>query len=736
MTYQEVTTMYGKRIVLSVVMCLCALCGVQAQTIQNGSMWWDGSVLYTAKVQGNSVDMNGVGEHSDSFHFGLTKVEGKSGEYILTGKETQAASLRAKVGWRVQYIRQDGMYFLAVRNPNGDAVWQMTLTPDNLEHSLAFERRLEQQPVSDQLSTCLLNTTYLGRFSKDQLRIMRNEILARHGWKFQSKDLQEYFGSQPWYKPGNNNNAIKLHIIEQLNIQLIKSEETVPDTFRSYGADVSQYAGGLAEDGRGPDEVNGKGGEIVVKTEAQFLSALGNNRTVVVAGDVHLNLSRVLENEEMFKNQPGRRWASDATAIISKQPLVVSESETDGRQLALVNFSGLVIKGERNSSIEVDPRYSYCLYLINCDHCEVQNLTIGHTEGGYCSGGVIGVRGGRQNMVKDCDLYGCGTYGLDLMETTDFSMFNSNVHDCTYGIMELRSCVGVKFNNCDFFNNREYSLIEGSGVEGLTFDKCRFYANWGDAPLFALDNTFYLIGCEIYHPTKNLGSIEMAEQLQGPSKWVDNPLDNSIKGRNIGPDQVQDRHFESCPLTVIEEGWKTHTIDNVINGSLGIMLERFDQTWPTWMVGQVREAMEKGLSKVVLDEETSLIVTVDAKNGFAEVSDGGTDGEYMEACFWNRSNGHKLLAVRLGKPTDPFIDFVCFYDYDPAKKCLTPEPEILKGYRWSDRKPYKQIFCKLPRVGKNVIVEEWGDEGPVHHTFTWDGMKPVYAKTEPYVYKD
>ena len=195
---------------------------------------------------------------------------------------------------------------------------------------------------------------------------------------------------------------------------------------------------------------------------------------------------------------------------------------------------------------------------------------------------------------------------------------------------------------------------------------------------------------------------------------------------------AQVKYFETCPLTEIEEGWKTKTITNVINGSLGIMLERFDQTWPTWMGRVIRETMEKGLSKQVLDEETSLVVTVDAKNGYAEVNDGGTDGEYMSLCYWKRNNGHRLFAVRLGKPTDPFIDFVCFYDYDPAKKTLTPEPEILKGYRWVDREPYTQIFCRLPRTGKNIIVEDWGKDGPVLHTFTWDGMKPVYVKTEPY----
>ena len=104
--------------------------------------------------------------------------------------------------------------------------------------------------------------------------------------------------------------------------------------------------------------------------------------------------------------------------------------------------------------------------------------------------------------------------------------------------------------------------------------------------------------------------------------------------------QAQDRQFESCPLTVVNEGWKAKTIDNVINGSLGIMLERFDQTWPTWMVGEVRDAMEKGLSKVVLDEETDLTVTVDSKNGYVSVGDAGTDGECRQSLVCGNGMEH------------------------------------------------------------------------------------------------
>ena len=193
--------------------------------------------------------------------------------------------------------------------------------------------------------------------------------------------------------------------------------------------------------------------------------------------------------------------------------------------------------------------------------------------------------------------------------------------------------------------------------------------------------------------------------------------------------QAQDNHVKSCSLEEIEKGWKTKSIDHVINGSLGIMLERFDQTWPTWMMGAVRGTMEKGLSKEILEEETALTVIVDAKNGYVEVSDAGTDGEYMSACVWNRRNGHRLLAICMGDPTDPFIEFACFYDYDPQKKLLSPEPDILAGFRkWTPQNPY---YYRLPRKGKNLVIDDWGEGGPLRHTFTWDGMKPVLSKTEP-----
>ena len=67
-------------------------------------------------------------------------------------------------------------------------------------------------------------------YDKTMLRLMRNSILAHHGYVFQSKDLQDYFGKEAWYLPAASNDDIRLSIIERLNIELIKTRETKPNT--------------------------------------------------------------------------------------------------------------------------------------------------------------------------------------------------------------------------------------------------------------------------------------------------------------------------------------------------------------------------------------------------------------------------------------------------------------------------------------------------------------------------
>lgn len=69
-----------------------------------------------------------------------------------------------------------------------------------------------------------LTSTDLTYLSKEQLKIARNEIYARHGHMFQTKDMQAYFSKQSWYRE-NPYFTGKLTDIETYNVELIKSRE-------------------------------------------------------------------------------------------------------------------------------------------------------------------------------------------------------------------------------------------------------------------------------------------------------------------------------------------------------------------------------------------------------------------------------------------------------------------------------------------------------------------------------
>lgn len=58
-----------------------------------------------------------------------------------------------------------------------------------------------------------------------ELKIMRNEIFARHGYIFKTVDMKEYFNKQTWYSPKYEDVSSKLSTIEKKNIEFLKSNE-------------------------------------------------------------------------------------------------------------------------------------------------------------------------------------------------------------------------------------------------------------------------------------------------------------------------------------------------------------------------------------------------------------------------------------------------------------------------------------------------------------------------------
>ena len=90
----------------------------------------------------------------------------------------------------------------------------------------------------------VMTSEELWAYSRETLRYIRNEILARHGYNFGNNKFGRYFITKSWYKAGNNNDAVnnKVTSTEWKNINLIRDVEALMDnlgTENPGGLDIS-----------------------------------------------------------------------------------------------------------------------------------------------------------------------------------------------------------------------------------------------------------------------------------------------------------------------------------------------------------------------------------------------------------------------------------------------------------------------------------------------------------------
>ena len=310
-----------KKLLSTLILCLCALCGVQAQ-IEGGS-WYNGSIQYSAEKMENGNFWMTAMDEGEEHAFTMMPVAGKPDTYHFTDTDYEYRGLKEakhikKEGLDVICFYDDkkqlksimenvadyeepyeqltisrwkeqleGTYFFPECGSSEDVVWgskaivmnnvvapyevvtfngrvtgyiQLKETGtvldgtwevvptlegihlyeinENGDYFYEWERGQVEYTLEennprvgrfDFATRTLLNPLFYRNYKKSTLRIMRNAIMARNGYRFQSKDLQDYFGKEPWYKPAASNDNIKLSFIEQLNVELIKAAEEDAD---------------------------------------------------------------------------------------------------------------------------------------------------------------------------------------------------------------------------------------------------------------------------------------------------------------------------------------------------------------------------------------------------------------------------------------------------------------------------------------------------------------------------
>ena len=143
-----------------------------------------------------------------------------------------------------------------------------------------------------QASLRLLTPSDLQGLSKEDLKIMRNEIFARHGYIFQTQAMKTYFQNQSWYSPQSSDVTAKLSNIEIKNVELIKSYE-------------NNASGSVSTKGVPPIE-NTKGlWNAIVRLPKNW-----NGKTVLANGFIFIDLNdKKLQNK--YNVHPGQRSPKD-----------------------------------------------------------------------------------------------------------------------------------------------------------------------------------------------------------------------------------------------------------------------------------------------------------------------------------------------------------------------------------------------------------------------------------------
>jgi len=84
---------------------------------------------------------------------------------------------------------------------------------------LSTEIRVDKQRIYSE--------QYLESLSKQELRLLRNEIFAKYGLKFSAEDLKKHFEKSFYYDGVYNNVTAFLNEYDRINIELVQKYESL-----------------------------------------------------------------------------------------------------------------------------------------------------------------------------------------------------------------------------------------------------------------------------------------------------------------------------------------------------------------------------------------------------------------------------------------------------------------------------------------------------------------------------
>lgn len=229
------------------------------------------------------------------------------------------------------------------------------------------------------------------------------------------------------------------------------------------------------------------------------------------------------EGSEELENAAERRYRETVTvtdieglasAIRSRTKIILKEgiynfSELDERSIQNPNIDKIengdmdaeyVITGVTDLCLEAEEGadVTICIELASakvfsfeaCQNIILRGLTCGHEVApGYCTGSVIYAYDSDNLTIESCRLYGSGTYGVETQNVWGLTVEDTEIYDCTYGLVSLSLTANAVFADCRLSDSQGFSMFEICNCSNICFETCEITGNIVDSIYYSFINS-------------------------------------------------------------------------------------------------------------------------------------------------------------------------------------------------------------------------------------------------------
>lgn len=307
---------------------------------------------------------------------------------------------------------------------------------------------------------------YLYEGYESTFKYLGNELIKRNGAAYEGCENSDWFFefSDPFNKDENSKKYTLLDDGKLIGVSESTDGKKGTDDYYYY-RNIDVYMKKDAPEMKNKEDLR-YFETVTVSSLEELFNNMDNNKKVILKDGTY-DFSKL-----------DKRYIDDAH---KKHLLGADEVENGYITYTISDISNFCIEAENPGKVLIctEEAYDPVMYFRYANNLTLRGLVCGHeVEPGYCSGSVVEFEGGSGLTVDSCSLYGCGTYGIVFHGCDHVDVKDSEIYECTYGLLDIYESNILNFENCTFRDSKDMTMICIQSGSDIVFKKCTFRDNY------------------------------------------------------------------------------------------------------------------------------------------------------------------------------------------------------------------------------------------------------------------